>query len=309
MTSELAQSDQDPHHQTYLRLGIGMILIAYAFFAFVDTSVKWLALAGLPSLQLAFARYFTHFAISLIALLREGIDRKTFHTAKSGLVILRGMLLVSATALNFVALRYLSLSVISAIMFSAPIIVCALSWPLLGERVGAKLWAAIILGFVGVLVVIRPFGDSFHWAALLICYNALALALYSILTRKLTGVVRTATMQFYAGFLGTITLLPFAIMGWQSPASLFEHILMWALGASAWAGHELLTRAHAYAPANILMPYTYSFLIYLTATGYVIFGEIPDVWTVSGAGIIVLSGIIIWRNSTKSATRLPRQTP
>ena len=142
-----------------------------------------------------------------------------------------------------------------------------------------------------------PGGESFHWSALLTCYNAVGLALYSILTRKLSGIVATETMQFYMGALGTITLLPLAVWTWAAPSSLFEWFLLITLGAWGWAGHELLTRAHSFAPANTLMPYTYSFMIFLTIESYLIFADIPDRWTFMGAFIVVISGLIIWKRA------------
>ena len=291
MALRAQQNSENPN------LGIGMMLGAYFLFSLVDTSVKWLLYAGLASFQLAFMRYASHFIISIFLIARGGISRDRFATDHFGLVIFRAFLLVSATALNFIVLRYLSLTVVSAIMFSAPIVVCLLSWPMLGERVGPWRWFAICLGFSGVIVVIRPFGESFHWAAILTCYNAAALALYSILTRRLSGIVATETMQFYMGFLGTVSLLPMAIWTWVMPQSLLEWGLMCSLGVWAWAGHDLLTRAHGFAPANTLMPYTYSFLIFLTVESYLVFADIPDGMTLTGAAIIMLSGLIIWKRA------------
>ena len=278
-------------------LGILMMLVTYFLFSLVDTSVKWLLYAGLGSFQLAFMRYASHFVISLSTIAWGGVSLSRFATPHLGLVLFRGFLLVSATALNFIVLRYLSLTVVSAIMFSAPIIVCLLSWPLLGERVGPWRWFAIILGFSGVLLVMRPLGESFHWAALLTCYNAVALALYSIITRRLSGLVAAETMQFYMGALGTFSLLPLAFLDWATPSSLFAWVLMCVLGVWAWAGHGLLTRAHGLAPANTLMPYTYSFMIFLTIESYIVFAEFPDRWTLIGASIIVISGLIIWKRA------------
>lgn len=275
-------------------LGILLMLAAYLLFSFIDTSVKWLVLAGLPATQLAFMRYLGNFLIPLVLIGREGISRDRFATRHPVLVIVRSLLLISASVLNFYALKFLALTVTSAIMFSAPIIVCLLSWPLLGDRVGPWRWFAIMLGFAGVLIVIRPFGEDFDAVAVLIVYNAFAFALYSILTRKLSGIVATDTMQFYMGAIGTLVLLPFAIVFWQNPGSVLNWTLMIGLGFWGWAGHELLTRAHGFAPAMTLMPYTYSFMLYLTLASWLVFGELPDFWVVVGAVIIVFSGLIIW---------------
>ena len=293
----VAQATQDR-----ATLGIVMTLGAYAFFTLIDTSVKWLVLAGFPAFQLAFMRYLPHFVISTVLLLRKGDSWNGFQSAHMGLVLLRGFLLASATLFNFITLNYLSLTVTGSIMFSAPIIVCALSWPLLGERVGPWRWFAIILGFMGVLVVIRPFDAAFHWIALLNVYNAFSLALYSIITRKISGVVAAETMQFYMGAFGAITLFPFAFWVWMPPASMLDWVLMVSLGVWGWAGHEIFSRAHGFAPANTLMPYTYSFLLYLALASYLVFNDVPDQWTLLGAGIIVVSGLIIWRRTaTKEA--------
>jgi len=275
-------------------VGIALILCAWFCFSFIDTGAKWLALAGLASLQLAFMRYVGHFAISLVDVGRGGLAWNSFKTDHLGLVVFRAFLLISSTCFNFIALKTLPLTLTSAIMFSAPIFVCVLAMPLLGERVGPWRWFAILLGFAGVLTVIRPFGETFTWITLLPVYNSVSLALYSIITRKLSGVVAAATMQFYMGALGTLTLLPFALWQWTSPETPLDWVLMVALGLWGWAGHELLTRAHGFASANTLMPYTYSFMIYLTIASYLVFNHIPDGYTLLGAVIIIASGLIIW---------------
>ncbi|WP_226780246.1 DMT family transporter [Oceaniglobus trochenteri] len=282
-------------------LGIAMMLLAYLSMAFIDTSVKWLTLAGLAALQLSFMRYLGALAISLLDIGRGGFSRDRFATDHLGLVSLRALLLAAATVINFVALRYLPMTVTSAIMFSAPLLVCALSMPMLGERVGRWRWGAILLGFCGVLVVIRPLGAEFHPAMLLPLLNALCLAFYSILTRRLSGRVATQTMQFYAGLIGTALLLPGAILTWVTPATPLDWLLLVALGLWGWFGHELLTRAHGLAPSSTLMPYSYSFMIYLTISGYLVFGSVPDGFTLVGAGIIVISGLVIWARERRRA--------
>ena len=282
-------------------LGIGMMLAAWLFFSMIDTSVKWLVLAGLPALQLAFMRYVGHFVISTWLVARGGMDVERFKTDRLGLVLFRAYLLTSSTALNFIALIYLPLTVTASIMFTSPILVCLLGWPLLGERAGPWRIFGIVLGFVGVLVVMRPFGTEFHWAMLLSLNNALAMALYSILTRKLSGVVSTEIMQFYMGLFGTVVLLPTAIWTWTNPTTALDWVLLVLLGVFGWAGHELLTRAHRFATANTLMPYAYFFLLFLSISSYLIWGHIPDAATLIGAAIIIGSGLLIWVRTRKRA--------
>ncbi len=281
------------------QLGIMMMLGAWFLFALVDVSAKWLVLAGFAAFQLAFMRYAVHFVISLVMLAKGGLDIDRFRTSHPLQVLSRGFLLISATLGNFYALNFLPLTVVSAIMFSSPIIVCFLSMTILKERIGPWRWGAILLGFAGVLIVIRPFGEAFHPAMILPLYNATALALYSLMTRRLAGVVAVDTQQFYLGALGTALMLPFAIWTWTPPANLLEAALLIGLGAGGWAGHQLLTNAHRFAPANTLMPYTYSFMIYITAFSWIVFAHVPDTWVVLGALVIVVSGLIIWKREQR----------
>ena len=282
------------------QLGIMMMLGAWFLFALVDVSAKWLVLAGFAAFQLAFMRYAVHFVISLVMLAKGGLDIDRFRTSHPLQVLSRGFLLISATLGNFYALNFLPLTVVSAIMFSSPIIVCFLSMTILKERIGPWRWGAILLGFAGVLIVIRPFGEAFHPAMILPLYNATALALYSLMTRRLAGVVAVDTQQFYLGALGTALMLPFAIWTWTPPANLLEAALLIGLGAGGWAGHQLLTNAHRFAPANTLMPYTYSFMIYIAAFSWIVFAHVPDTWVVLGALVIVVSGLIIWKREQRT---------
>jgi drug/metabolite transporter (DMT)-like permease len=274
--------------------GIGLALLAYSMFSITDASAKWLAVLGYPALQIAFMRYFTHFLISSAQISHRGWSWQYFRTQQLGLVVLRGALLLNGTVLNFFALKYLPLTLTATIFFSAPIIVCLLSGPMLGEVVGKWRWSAILLGFIGVLIAIRPFGESFHWAVFLSLGSVTCFAFYLLLTRRLAGLVASDTLQLYTGLIGTSVLLPFAIYTWQPPESLQHWLLLFGLGAAAWFGHELLTRAYCYADANTLTPYSYSFMIYLTLWSIVLFDHYPDHWTLIGATIIVCSGLIIW---------------
>ncbi len=281
------------------RLGIVLMLMAWLFFSLVDLGAKWLALAGVPAFQLAFMRYAGHFVISVGVIAKGGIEAGRFKTDHPWQVISRALLLISATVFNFYALRFLPLTVVSAIMFSSPVIVCFLSVFVLKESVGPWRWAAIILGFLGVLVVVRPFGSAFHPTMLLIVYNATALALYSIMTRRLSGVVAVDTMQFYLGLTGTVVLLPFAIWFWVQPENTWSLIVLIGLGVFGWCGHQLLTNAHRFGTANQLMPFTYSFLIYVAIWGYLFFDTVPDAFTLAGAALIMAAGLIIWKREKK----------
>ncbi|WP_306262677.1 DMT family transporter [Pararhizobium sp. IMCC21322] len=274
--------------------GILLMLGAYLFFAFVDVSAKWLAIAGLSALQLSFMRYLGHFLISLFLIGKGGFSFNRFSSERMVLVVLRAALLMASTILNFSAVAYLPLTLTSTILFSTPIIICALSWPLLGERVGFWRWSAIMIGFVGILIAIRPFDSSFHWAVTLSLSAAFCFALYSILTRKLAGVVAVDTLQFYSGFVGTVALLPFAIFTWQTPTNGLDWTIMLVIGVFGWLGHQLLTNAHRFAPASTLTPFGYTFILYLAVASFLIFDHLPDRWTLIGGAIIIVAGLLIW---------------
>ena len=281
------------------RYGIVLMLAAWLLFSWVDTGAKWLAVAGISAFQLAFMRYAGHFVISIGIIAKGGLELNRFKTAHLWQVISRALLLVSATLSNFYALQFLPLTVVSAIMFSSPVVVCFLSVSVLKEEVGPWRWGAILLGFVGVLIVVRPFGTAFHPAMLMIIYNAVALALYSLMTRRLSGIVAVETMQFYMGLVGTFLMLPFAIWTWTQPSTVWGMLVLISLGVLGWAGHQLLTNAHRFGTASQLMPFTYSFLVFVAIWGYLLFGSVPDLDTILGALVIMSAGLIIWRREKK----------
>ena len=281
------------------RYGIILMLGAWLIFSWVDTGAKWLAVAGISAFQLAFMRYAGHFVISIGVIAKGGFKLDRFKTGHLWQVISRALLLVSATLSNFYALQFLPLTVVSAIMFSSPVVVCFLSVSILREEVGPWRWSAILLGFIGVLIVVRPFGTAFHPAMLMIIYNAIALALYSLMTRRLSGIVAVETMQFYMGLVGTLLMLPFAIWVWTQPATTWGMLVLISLGVLGWAGHQLLTNAHRFGTANQLMPFTYSFLVFVAIWGYLLFGTVPDMGTIFGAIVIMSAGLIIWRRERK----------
>ncbi|MGB0465337.1 MAG: DMT family transporter [Candidatus Puniceispirillaceae bacterium] len=284
--------------QERVALGISLMLGAYLLFSFIDVGAKWLALLGLPSTQLAFMRYAPHFLVSSAIIVRT--HKLSFLTSSHApMLIFRGSLLMGSTILNFFAVRYLPLTLTSTILFSAPLMACMLSQPMLAEKVGLFRWTAVLFGFAGVIIAIRPFDESFHWAALLSLGGAFCFALYALLTRKYAGRVSTDVMQFYSGAVGTICLLPFAILSWQNPVSATDWVIMVSLGIFGWAGHQLLTQAHRFAATSILMPFGYSFILFLTIWSYLIFDHLPDRWTLIGGSIVVLSGLFIWFRETR----------
>jgi len=275
-----------------VNIGIILVLLAYLIFSINDSTTKWLVLLGYPALQLAFIRYFFQLLISGAEVSIRGVRQNEIKD-HFWLLILRAAMLASATVSIFYSLKYLTLSMYSAIFFTVPIFVSIISGPVLGEQVGPWRWFAIIMGFVGVVIIVSPFNESFHWASLLALYAAFAIAVYSIITRKLAHSVRPHVLQFVAGVFGVVSLLPFAVSLWQ-PITLKSFMLMTWVGCASWAGHELLTRAHKHGEDSVLMPYSYSFIVYMMIIGYIFYDEIPTVYTLFGTFIIIASGLLIW---------------
>ncbi len=272
--------------------GIGILLVAQLFFTILDTSAKYLAVIGLPLTEIIFVRYVVH--VMLIIALFLPVQRGLFVTRNWKLELLRGLCLLGVTIGNFLAMRYLPLTVTGALMFTMPLMVTALSVPLLGETVGWRRWAAVIVGFVGILIIVRPGTEAFHPASLLCLAGALCAAFYSIITRKLAGVDSAATQQVYSGLIALVCITPFAFDGWVWPSTAPGWFAFCAAGVAGMLAHQLNTIAHRFAPPSALAPFSYTELILLAFASWLIFSEPPDLWFFVGAPIIIGSGIYIW---------------
>ena len=274
-------------------LAILMMLVAFACFTLLDSSAKWLVTTGMSPWAAVFARYAVHLAI--VALLI--VPSQGTHSLDSKAPVretVRALLLLASTICNFMAVQYLPLTLTSTIFFSIPIFVCVLSIPLLGETVRARRWIAIGIGFVGILIVTRPWAATFHWAMIFAVTAAICASLYQILTRMLAGVDSTNTQQFYAALVATIGVAPMAYMHWQTPDGAVAWALFAAMGLFGWLGHQMLTVAHRYAPASLLVPFVYVQLFFMTASSWIVFSQPPSVWILAGAPIIIGSGFYIW---------------
>ena len=270
-----------------------MVLLAHLLFATVDTSTKWLIGVGLSVLQLAFLRYAVHFAITLAQSRHRSQSLPALPRRTLALVVLRAFCLVSATIANFVALGQLPLAVTSSILLLSPVLVCLFARLILGEVLTPRRLGAVIMGFAGAIIVFNPFGASVNWYAVLMLYPASAMAFYIVLTRLLAGQVSPLVLQFNTGLLGTVILAPFGLWAWSVPPSGLAWTLALSIGAFAWAGHEILTRAHRFAEASLLAPYGYSIVLYLIVSGWLVFGDVPKPSTLLGAACIAIAGLLV----------------
>jgi len=161
----------------------------------------------------------------------------------------------------------------------------------LKEKVEPARWIAILCGFIGVLVIIRPGSSVFTWAALFPLANAVAFASYQILTRRLSGLESPYTSIFYAGLIGTLLLSATLPYVWVRPQNGLQMTLFVLTGALGGLSHLILIKAYAYAPASRLAPFSYTQLIWVATIGYLVFGDFPDTWSLVGIGILMASGL------------------
>jgi drug/metabolite transporter (DMT)-like permease len=288
----------DLSHERVSRLtGIALMCGAVACFALLDTTAKYLNLY-MSALQVAWARYTGAFLFPFIVSnpwTRPGLTR----TNRPVLQLARSVLLLGSTLCNFAALRYLQLDEAIALIFSTPFFVAALSGPMLGEWVRWRRWSAIAVGFLGVVVVARPGAASFHPAALLSLSAALCYALYSIATRILARTDSNETTLFYSNVVGALALLPVVPLVWITPSDPLVIALMVVTGVIGSFGHYLLIAAHRLAPAAVLSPFIYSEIVLVTALGFLVFGDVPNRFTLTGAAIVVASGLYLLHRERK----------
>lgn len=283
-------------------IGILLFCGAVLCFSFLDGTAKWLNHA-MPSLQTVWARYASNVLI-VCAILNPITHPRAYRTSRLKIQLLRSFLLFFSTAMNFIALRYLQLAETISIGFVTPLLVALLAVPILGERIGLQRLIAILVGFAGVLVVMRPGIDGLHPAAFLTLIGCVAYGLYTILTRLLASHDSTETTMVYSGLVGfgiVSLMMPFV---WVTPPDWKVIAGMCAIGVFASLGHYLLILAHQRAPASTLIPFMYTQLIWMILVGYIAFGDVPDLYTLIGGGIVIASGLyLLWQERrSKSVT-------
>jgi drug/metabolite transporter (DMT)-like permease len=203
------------------------------------------------------------------------------------------MLLLAATTLFVNAIGQLPLATASAIGFASPFIVTALSVPVLRERVGLRRWTAVIIGFIGVLIIIRPGAGFTNWATLLVLASTSCYAVYQVLTRLIAPHDRAETGIVYAALVGTVAMSVLAPFDWRLPGAPLDWLLFGCLGFFGGFGHYFVIKAYRFGPAAVIAPFSYGELIGTTIIGYYAFGNFPDAWTWLGAAIIVACGAYI----------------
>jgi drug/metabolite transporter (DMT)-like permease len=275
---------------------------AVGTFACLDTTAKYLG-RHIDVMQVVWARYTC--ALLLAFVVANPITRPALLvTARPVLQVGRATVLLGSTMFNFFALKYLRLDQVLAITFSTPFFVAALSGPVLGEWVGARRWAAIGVGFIGILVVTRPGVGSAHPAMILALLATMSYAIYFLATRLLTRTDSNETTLFYTNVVGAAVMLPVVPFFWK-PVDAFEVLLLVMTGALASIGHYMLIAAHRHAPASLLSSFLYTQLVWVIILGYTVFGDVPDRYTLLGAAIVIGSGLYIFH---RERVRGPRKS-
>ena len=271
--------------------GIALMIAAVGTFVLMDTTAKYLS-RWYPVPLIVWARYAANLVV-LLAFLAASGQLARLRTARPGLQIARGVLLVLATLLFFTSLSVLPLADANAIAFVMPLFVAALAVPMLGERLEMARLIAILVGLAGALVIVRPGSDLFTPYALLPLGMAICNALYQILTRKVAGVEHPLTSLVWGAIVGAVAMSLAAPFVWAPPQAAWHGVLIVVIGVLASVGHFLLIRAYEHASASLLAPYTYSALVWAMLTGWLVFGDFPDGASLAGMGIIVASGLYL----------------
>jgi drug/metabolite transporter (DMT)-like permease len=246
----------------------------------------------MDSVQVVWARYMSAFALAVILL--DPVGRpNVMRTARPWLQLFRSALLLASTMMNFVALRYLQLDQTMAIMFCTPFLVALLGGPLLGEWIKWRRWTAIIVGFCGVLLVARPGAGGIHPAALLILAAAFCYAIYTVTTRILSRSDSDETTNFYSNLVGAAVITVAVPFFWTSQSDPTIILMMCSMGLFSGMGHYLLIRAHRLGPAAVLAPFIYTEIVWMIALGYLVFGDVPNSWTLAGVAVVIASGLYL----------------
>ena len=273
-------------------LGIGSCLAAVFLFSIVDATSKWLGQSFEP-VQIVFLRQLFELIPISVFVWRSG-GLAALRTRRPFAHALRGGLVYVSTLLFLAALRGLPLAEAVAVGFTAPLFITALSGPLLGESVGVRRWAAVLIGFLGALIMVRPGTEAFRPEALLALAAASVFALAMLLTRRLARTETSAALVTHTTVIGGLASLPFASLAWQAPST--ADLGLFALvGTAGGSAAYLLVIAYRNAPAAVVAPFYYSSLIWAAVLGWLLWRDTPEPAVWIGAAIVAAAGAYITR--------------
>jgi drug/metabolite transporter (DMT)-like permease len=281
--------------------GIALMVLAVGLFAVMDALVKWLG-QGYSTAQLVFFRSLFAFIPLAFLVFRSGL-REALAVRNPLGHLLRSVVGIMALATFFYAFAHMRLADAVAITFAAPLFVTALSVPLLGERVGRRRWSAVLVGFLGVLIMVQPGAGVFQQVALVPLGGTVFYALAVILVRKLSRTESSASIVFYFTLSCTLASAAFLPFHWVTPGPV-DLVLLIAVGVVGGLAQITITKAFRLADVAVIMPFEYSAMIWAALLGFFIWGELPGLNIWIGVAIVMASGLyILYR---EAALGLPR---
>ncbi len=286
---------------------IVLVCAAGLIFSFLDTSAKYLASVGFEPPFVAWVRFAVHLVLAVI-LLGPWKSAAVFTADSLPRQFLRGMLLFGSTFFNFFALQTLQLAETVSIMFFAPMVITALAGPLLGEWAGWRRWLAVVVGFAGVLVITRPGFGVFGIGHVYALCAMTSYCFYVIMTRHMGARETAESMIFYSALAPVVLMAPAVPVYGSIPGEWQHWAVLLSLGFYGGFGHWLLIKAYRVATTTALAPYGYLQMVWMMTLGYLVFGDLPDQWTIAGALIIVASGLYIVHRERTLRLRDPGAT-
>lgn len=285
---------------------IGLFLLAMFVLSAMNGFAKALG-TRLSAEQITLVRFLVVSAVLGVMLALDWRSRP-LATRRPLLHVARGVMQMGAAVIFVIALQYLPLEKASAIGFMAPLYVTALSVPFLGETVGIRRWLAVVGGFAGVIIIIRPGTDLFEPAALLPLASSLCWAVALIITRLMRDTERPVTVMAWSTLVATAAIAPLGLADWR-PTHAGDWPFLIAIGLCHLAGHFLAIRAFMIGSAAMLAPFNYSTLVWATLIGMTVFGTFPDGPTIIGSGLLVAAGIYVWHRERRRAARTTIAVP
>jgi drug/metabolite transporter (DMT)-like permease len=272
--------------------GVLLCLAAMLVFASQDAVTKILV-QDMSVAQVVLVRYWVFALFAIVWVSRTSTIRHALRSVRPKLQVLRSVLSIAEIAIFNLALRHLGLAESHSLMAAFPLMAIALAAPILGERVSMKSWLAVCVGFVGTLIILRPGLDVFKPESLIPLTAALCFACYHIVTRQVSSAGDGFhTNILYMALIGFVCATLFGVTAWRAP-SMQEWMLLAVISIMSVAAQLLLVKALEYAPASVLQPFNYSLLVFATIIGFLVFSELPDRWTILGAGIVIASGLYV----------------
>jgi drug/metabolite transporter (DMT)-like permease len=280
-------------------LGALLTMFAMLCFAGMDAISKSLVVDYAVT-QMMWIRSWLFFLFAWFVVRRQGL-RAAFTSTRPGLQIVRSLVAVVEGAIFVLAFRYLPLADTHAVAATSPLIVIAMGVLWLGERASVARLVSVLGGFIGVILIVRPGFRDLEWPLLLPIAGAILWALYQVLTRLCSRGDPPGTSLVWAALVALVATSFVGPLDWRWPSAT-AWALMIVIALIGAAAHYALIKALDYAEAGAVQPYSYTLLLWATVMGWLVFGHIPDAWTIAGAAVVVLSGLYAWYRDRRDVT-------